>query len=68
MCTHYRENKQPITDAFRRMADALSEAGRKMIRLGLDGVMYASLGAECQYFSDEELDVYKRQVFIWWIR
>ncbi len=54
MCAHYRENKQPITDAFRRMADALSEAGRKMIRLGLNGVMYASLGAERQYFSDEE--------------
>lgn len=54
MCAHYRENKQPITDAFRRMADALSNAGRKMIRLGLDGIMYASLGAERQYFSDEE--------------
>ncbi len=54
MCAHYRENKQPITDAFKRMADSLSLLARAYVDSGLDSVMYASLGAEKQYFTDEE--------------
>ena len=54
MCAHYRENKQVVKDAFRRMADALSVYGQKFVELGMDGVMYASLGAEKQFFTDEE--------------
>ncbi len=54
MCAHYRENKQPITDAFKRMADSLSRFAQAYVSVGLDGIMYASLGAEKQYFTDEE--------------
>ncbi len=54
MCAHFRENKQPVKDAFCRMADSLSKVAEQFAALGLDGVMYASLGGERQYFTDEE--------------
>ena len=55
MCAHYRENKQPITDAFKAHGgQSLRVSPRPMYRWGLDGIMYASLGAEKQYFTDEE--------------
>lgn len=54
MCAHYRENKQPITDAFKRIADSLTAFAQAYVDSGLDGVMYASLGAEKNYFTDEE--------------
>jgi len=54
MCAHYRENKKPITDAFKRMADSLTRFAEAYVETGIDGVMYASLGAEKHYFTDEE--------------
>jgi uroporphyrinogen decarboxylase len=54
MCAHYRENKGPITDAFKRMADSLVLLAEAYVQAGFDGVMYASLGAERHYFTDEE--------------
>ena len=54
MCAHYREDKQPITDAFKRMADSLTRTAEKFVTMGLDGIMYASLGGERHYFTDEE--------------
>jgi uroporphyrinogen decarboxylase len=54
MCAHYRENKQPVKDAFRRMADSLCLLAEAYVATGIDSVMYASLGAEKHYFTDEE--------------
>ncbi len=54
MCSHYRQDKQPIKDAFQRMTDNLCMMGEQFADLGLDGIMYASLGGERHYFTDEE--------------
>ncbi|MBQ9988830.1 MAG: uroporphyrinogen III decarboxylase [Clostridia bacterium] len=54
MCAHYREKKQPVIDAFNRMGDNMCMMAEKFCDLGLDGIMYASLGAEMHYFTDEE--------------
>ena len=37
-----------------KIADAMCVLARKYIKAGLDGVYYAALGGEKQYFTDEE--------------
>ena len=54
MCAHYREKKQPIMDAFSRIADSMALLAEQYITLGVDAVMYAALGGEDCYFTDEE--------------
>lgn len=53
-CTHIRENKQPVLEAFKRIADGMCQLAAKYKELGLDGIYYAALGGERHYFTDEE--------------
>lgn len=52
--THFRENKKPMIEAWKRIADCMANLAQKYIELGVDGVYYAGLGAERRYFTDEE--------------
>jgi uroporphyrinogen decarboxylase len=54
MCAHYREKKQPIMDAFSRVADSMALLAEQYITMGVDAVMYAALGGEDYYFNDDE--------------
>lgn len=51
---HFRENKEPMLDAWKRIAECMTELARTYIELGVNGVYYAALGAERRYFTDEE--------------
>lgn len=53
-CTHYREKKQPMVDAFKRISDGMCQLAAAYKELGVDGIYYAALGGERHYFSDEE--------------
>lgn len=57
-CTHMRENKTPIIDAYKRITEGMCLLAEKYIQLGLDGVYYAALGGENYYFTDEEFERY----------
>lgn len=51
---HIRENKKPVLEAWKRIADCMAQLAQKYIELGVDGVYYAGLGGEKRYFTDEE--------------
>lgn len=53
-CTHIRENKTYMLDAFKRIADGMCQLAEAYHDLGLDGIYYAALGGEKRYFTDEE--------------
>lgn len=53
-CTHMRENKAPVLDAFKRITDGMCQLAMAYKELGLDGIYYAALGGEKHYFTDEE--------------
>lgn len=57
-CKHLRENPVPLSDAFKRIADGMSELAEKYISMGVDGIYYAGLGGENYYFTDEEFEKY----------
>ena len=54
LCAHIRENKTPVLEAFKRIADGMSQLAMKYKELGLEGIYYAALGGESRYFTDEE--------------
>lgn len=58
LCAHLREKKQPVLDAMRRIADAMAQLAVKYIEIGLDGMLYASLGGERFLFTDDEFAEY----------
>lgn len=53
-CTHIRENKGPVLEAFKRITQGMCLLAGKYKELGLDGIYYAALGGEKHYFTDEE--------------
>lgn len=53
-CTHIRENGQPVLEAFKRITDGMCALAVKYRELGLDGIYYAALGGERNYFTDDE--------------
>lgn len=53
-CAHIRENKKPVTEAFKRISDGMCQLAAAYHQLGLDGIYYAALGGENYYFTDEE--------------
>jgi uroporphyrinogen decarboxylase len=55
-CSHIRENKAPLLDAFQRITDGMCQLAQKYMELGLDGIYFASLGGEKHYFTDEEFE------------
>lgn len=55
---HFRENKNPVMEAWKRIADCMAQLAQKYIELGVNGVYYAALGAENRYFTDEEFSEY----------
>lgn len=54
LCTHFRENKMVVLDAFKRITEAMCLLAQKYVDIGLDGVYYAALGGEKHYYTDEE--------------
>lgn len=54
LCSHIRENKKPVLEAFKRIADGMCLLAERYIELGVDGIYYAALGGEKHYFTDEE--------------
>ncbi len=56
LCTHIREDKAPVVEAFKRIADGMCQLAIEYKELGLDGVYYAALGGEKHYFTDEEFE------------
>lgn len=57
-CTHLRENKVPVLDAFKRITEGMCKLAQSYMEIGLDGVYYAALGGEKNYFTDEEFEQY----------
>ena len=55
-CSHIRENKKPVIEAFKRITDGMCQLSQKYIEMGLDGVYYAALGGERHYFTDDEFE------------
>ncbi len=55
-CRHIREDKKPVLEAWKRIADGMCLLAGKYIELGLHGVYYAGLGAETRYYTDEEFE------------
>lgn len=53
-CTHIRENRKPVMEAFKRITDGMCRLAVKYKELGLDGIYYAALGGEKHYFTDDE--------------
>lgn len=53
-CAHIRQNKTPVLEAWKRIAEGSCLLARKYIELGLDGIYYAALGGEQRWFTDEE--------------
>lgn len=53
-CTHIREKKEPMIEAFKRITDGMCQLAIAYKDLGLDAIYYAGLGAERHYFTDEE--------------
>lgn len=53
-CSHIRENKAPVLEAWKRIADGMCMLSQKYMELGVDGIYYAGLGGESRYFTDEE--------------
>ena len=39
-CSHIRENKKPVIEAFKRSTDGMCQLSQKYIEMGLDGVYY----------------------------
>lgn len=58
LCAHLRQNKSPVLDAMKRIADALCHLARGYAELGLNSIYLASLGGEARYFTDEEFAEY----------
>ncbi|MDO5733031.1 MAG: uroporphyrinogen decarboxylase family protein [Eubacteriales bacterium] len=58
LCAHLREKKEPVLDAMKRIAEGLCDLARAYMEIGLDGILYASLGGERHYFTDEEFEEY----------
>ena len=65
-CTHIRENKAPVIEAFKRITDGMCQLAAKYKELGLEGIYYAALGGEMRYFTDEEfkecIEPFDRQI------
>ncbi|NBJ91671.1 uroporphyrinogen decarboxylase family protein [Parablautia muri] len=65
-CTHIRENKALVVEAFKRIADGMCQLAVKYKELGLEGIYYAALGGEMRYFTDEEfqecIEPFDRQI------
>lgn len=55
-CTHIRENKTPVVEAFKRITDIMCQLAVKYKELGVDGIYYAALGGEKNYFTEEEFE------------
>ena len=51
---HLREKPEPVLEAFKRITEAMCLLSRAYIDMGIDGVYYAGLGAEKDFFTDEE--------------
>lgn len=58
LCSHLRQNKKPVLDAMKRIADGMSRLAVKFVELGLDGILYAGLGGERFLFADDEFAEY----------
>ena len=54
LCEFLRKNPEKALEGMEKIADAMCVLARKYIKAGLDGVYYAALGGEKQYFTDEE--------------
>jgi len=53
-----REDSKTVLDGMQRITDGMCQLAREYIKMGLDAVYYASLGAEHQHFTDEEFAEY----------
>lgn len=51
---HLRANPKPVLEAFKRITEAMCLLGRAYSDLGVDGMYYAGLGGEKNFFTDEE--------------
>lgn len=58
LCSHLRQNKAPVLDAMKRIADGMCQLAQKFVELGLDGILYAGLGGERFLFTDDEFAEY----------
>lgn len=54
MAESLRENPKPVLASMQRITDGMCELARAYIRTGADAVYFAAIGAEKEYFSDEE--------------
>ncbi|MGN0905953.1 MAG: uroporphyrinogen decarboxylase family protein [Bullifex sp.] len=62
----FRENRKAYEDGAKRITETMIILIEEMAKLGVDGIYYASLGAEKRYFTDEEFEdaiaVYDRKM------
>lgn len=58
MPEHLRQNKDAVSDVYKRVADIMCVLAEEYIKAGLDSVYYAALGGEYRYYTDEEFETY----------
>ncbi|MDL2229403.1 uroporphyrinogen III decarboxylase [Treponema sp. OttesenSCG-928-L16] len=51
---HYRKNKAVFRDAVKRISEAQCILMEETIKAGVDGIYYAALGGEKNFYTDEE--------------
>lgn len=60
LCEFLRSAPKKAEQGLRKIADAMCILAEGYIKAGADGVYYASLGGETDYFTDEEFDRWVR--------
>lgn len=58
MTEHFRQDRDTVLDAYKRITEGMCLLAEKYIELGLDAVYYAALGGEYRYYTDEEFAEY----------
>lgn len=58
MTEHFRQDRDTVLDAYKRITEGMCRLAEKYIELGLDAVYYAALGGEYRYYTDEEFAQY----------
>lgn len=58
MTEHFRQDRDTVLDAYKRITEGMCRLAEKYIALGLDAVYYAALGGEYRYYTDEEFAQY----------
>lgn len=54
LCRLLRKDEKPVLEGMKKICDGMCELAAEYVKLGMDGIYYACLGGEKEYFTDEE--------------